>query len=381
MSDPIEERLRSHLTARAAQVTVEPDAAALADRAAARPRVGTPLVAGLVALVVVLTGGGFLTGRAVAGSSPVRAAPAAGALAPAAGASGLPNADVGGTAGDGPPLMSLFTRTTGTGVTIRAYRSSTDGSCSSMMSCPPTGTLPSPAPVPTPVPCPTGATCAQPVEQATSTPGAATGASAGTSTGESAGGGSASSGTVTTTPPSTGSGCQQLTVEFSTDQAVSSTTLAAPTQGALTASEVEILGSGSFGEAEGAPAAWVAVLVGSSVTSVHLVTSTGSVLDAMAPASGVAVLAAVGSTALAATSVIGIEQDGTTGAVPSDQGAGTSGPGCSTVPVVPPPSTTTTTTTTGPSTTGSTTATTVPTPSTLVPATATPAVARPTGAP
>lgn len=86
MSDPIEERLRSHLTARAAQVTVEPDAAALADRAAARPRVGTPLVAGLVALVVVLTGGGFLTGRAVAGSSPVRAAPAAGALAPAAGA-------------------------------------------------------------------------------------------------------------------------------------------------------------------------------------------------------------------------------------------------------------------------------------------------------
>ena len=70
MTDPLEDRLRSHFADRAARVTADPDPAAFVERSVGRPHPGVPMVAGLVAVAAVLVGGSFLTGVSVAGSSP-----------------------------------------------------------------------------------------------------------------------------------------------------------------------------------------------------------------------------------------------------------------------------------------------------------------------
>ncbi len=67
---------------------------------------------------------------------------------------------------------------------------------------------------------------------------------------------------------------------------------------AATPGTVQILGTGSFGSAEGAPVSWVAVWVGSGVGSVQLSVG-GTVVDAMAPNGGIVVLALPGDSGLA----------------------------------------------------------------------------------
>jgi hypothetical protein len=365
MTDPLEDRLRSHFAARAARVTAEPDPSALVERSAARPRLGVPLIAVLAAAVAVLTGGGFLTGMSVAGSSPAPTVPAGGA-APAT--SGAPNV-AGGPASrvDQQPstatvlsLTPLFTRTTTSGVTIRAYTSGTTVGV-----------------VPGPTPCPAGMMCAQPITTPTSPRGASANGGTG-STGSGSIGGTASSGGVsepdapigtgTAVPPVT-SRCQAVTLEMSTDRAVSSVTVGQPTGAAVAPNSVQLLGSGSFGEAEGGPVSWVAVGVGSGVTSVQLVESTGTVVDTMTPASGVVVLAGVGATLPGGTSVVGLDGAGATLAtVPVDQGVAPA-PDCSPVVQGPPVTPPTTVPTTVPG--GSPTTTTAPSTTTTVPTTTT----------
>ena len=95
-------------------------------------------------------------------------------------------------------------------------------------------------------------------------------------------------------------------------------------------------------------------MVSSDVVSVRLVSSSGAVLDTMAPSSGVAVLAATGETALAGTSVVGLDAAGATVAtVSTAQDAPTASPVCITVSPMPIGSVPTTTpvATTGPVTT------------------------------
>jgi hypothetical protein len=118
---------------------------------------------------------------------------------------------------------------------------------------------------------------------------------------------------------------------------------------------VEPLGVGSFGTAEGAPVGWVAVWVGSGVTSVHL-SSGGTAVDAMAPNSGIVVLAVPGNSELAGATVVGVDQRGAAVAtVPADQVSGPDASNaCTTLPTKPPATTTTTTTTTAPTTTAPT---------------------------
>jgi hypothetical protein len=131
-------------------------------------------------------------------------------------------------------------------------------------------------------------------------------------------------------------GCEQLVVEFSTTDAVGSDSLsrpsAAPSPGA-----VEILGVGSFGTQEGAPVGWVAVIVGSGVASVDL-SSGGTLVDSMAPMSGIVVLAMAGTADLTGASVAGIDQSGATVAtVPVAQASGIEGQiACTTPPIVSP---------------------------------------------
>jgi hypothetical protein len=379
MTDPLEDRLRAHFADRAAQVAVAPDPAAIVERSTRRPRVGAPLVAVLAAAVALLTGGSFLTGMSVAGSSPATTPvpPAVhGAASPQSNGTFAPAPSttvIGGSAtAVAPPLTSLFTRTTSAGVTIRAYTSTsapTTG-CTLASACPPTpGCTSSPCP-PTgvvPVPCPANAACAQPISMPMQTAGA-TGGAPGDS---GAGAGGAVSGSVppatgvggapvstTTTVPQQATSCQQLTLELSTDRAVWSASIGGPTSAVLGPKSVQILATGSFGEAEGGPVGWVAVLVSGEVASVRLVSSTGAVLDVMTPSTGVVVLAATGATALADTSAVGLDAGGTPVAtVPTAQSGSAGAPGCTATPPGPPVPT--------PTTLPDSTTTTLPVPSTV----------------
>lgn len=347
MTDPLEDRLRSHFADRAAQVSVDPDPAAVVERSAGRHRWGTPLVAGVVGAVVLLAGGSFATGVAVAGSRTARNGPDA-AAAPT---NGSPTTTVVGGAGVAMPstgelsgLTPLFLRTSGSGVAIRAYTSSTVP----VTVVPPTR------------PCPAGALCAQPVTSPGSVAGSTGSGAAGNSGGASAGTGATSgpvtvpttttapgsattNTTTTTTTASTDppvSTCQQLTVELSTAQAVYATSVASPTTAGLAPRSVQLVDTGSFGEAEGAPAGFAVVAVSADVTTVRLVSAGGAVLDSMAPSSGVAVLATTGATGLGGTSVVGVDATGgVVATVAVDQGTSSSA-GCGTTAPVPVPPTT-----------------------------------------
>ena len=376
MTDDFEDRLREHLAGRAAQVRVDPDPSVFMEHAAGRTwRRGR--VAGCVAaLTVVVAGAGVLTGVNLSGAtsaSPTQATTpttgsgrAGAALAPAASGGQVPPSIVISS-----PYTFLFTRVTASGVTIRAYSvgSTTSGGCGAAVTCIPTTTVPS---VPT---CPAGAECAQPIvtphttgtspgsgstSAATATPVSPPNQPVGSGT---TGSGTTGSGTTGSGPPSTGTSCQPLVVELSTDKAVGTGSVSLPSSATPSSTAVEVLGTGSFGTAEGAPVGWVAVWVGSGVASVQL-TAGGTPIDSMAPDGGVVVLAAPGDAGLADATVVGLDPSGATvDSVPVGQAATPDGAGSCPAPVsTPPVSTTTTTTVPGtpaPPTTGPTTSTTV----------------------
>ena len=398
MTDPLEERLRAHLADRAGRVTAEPDPGAFVERSAGRARLGAGWIAGLAAAVVVLAGGGFATGMSVAGSSPAPAPTsrtAAGA-SPVAGGVMIP-AGVSSSAGSpatalAPTMTWLVTRTTSSGVTVRAFVSgvATDP-CPRSSACPP--------PVPVPVTCPAGAMCAQPIavpatgaavaNGAATTSSGSTAGSSGTvapgttggspgATGGSSGSGSGSSGTTTTTVPTTTTtpsyGCQSVTVELSTDRAVATAVTARPT-GVPPTGSLGVLAAGSFGSAEGGPADWVAADVGAQVAAVRLVSATGSVLDSMAPTDGLVVLANSGSDTLTGASLVALDAAGaTTGTVPTYPQTATGGTAVCTVPTGAPVTTPTTVPGSPPSA-----STSGPVPPTVAPAVSRPPVGTATG--
>jgi hypothetical protein len=359
MTDPVEDRLRDHFADRAARVTVPPDPEGLVNRPTGRARPGAALVAGLVAAVVVLVGGGFGTGLAVAGSR-TSSVPPTSAVAPAA--SGAPSASTGAVSGIVPSrgtvgavaLTPLFTRTSASGVTIRAYTSSTGDKCAASSACPPVGVIPAPGP------CPPNAMCAQPAVPPAVPPasagsgssGVATGGSGGAAGSTTSGSGTLVPGTVSSVPTGPVTGCQSLTLELSTDLAVATALIAAPTGSTGPPTGVTVLGSGTFGEPEGGPTGWVAVRAGTDVAALHLVSAAGVVADAMAPSSGVAVLAITGPDPLAGLAVAGLDPAGATVAsVALDQATPAPTPSCLSVPPGPPTTTPTTSTTIPTSTT------------------------------
>jgi hypothetical protein len=246
------------------------------------------------------------------------------------------------------PYTFLFSRVTSSGVTVRAYSAgtTTTGGCGPAVMCVPSTTVPS---VPT---CPAGAECAQPIVVPHTT-GTASGS------GTTSGGGSASGGVgppgsppgqpprsvpPTSGPPSTTTGCGPLVVELSTDKAVGTGSVSLPSS-TPSPNTVEVLGTGSFGTAEGAPVGWVAVWVGSGVASVQLTTG-GAAGDSMAPDGGVVVLAASGDAGLADATVVGLGPTGATAdSVPVGQAATPDVAGGCPAPTSTPPVSTTTTTT------------------------------------
>ncbi len=372
MTDPLEDRLRSHFADRAARITVDPDPVVVVERSAGRTRIGAPLMAGVVAVAALLVGGSFATGMAVAGSSPASTptttVPGADVSPSASSASSGGIAARPGSA-ELAPLTSLFTRTGPSGVTIRAYTSTTTavGGCTADAPCPPVGGVPPTAP------CPKGAMCAQPVttpaasggpgaDTTTTTAAGATAGDPGSGSGGSTGSGTGGTGTITTTTgPPQPAACQQLTLELSTAQAVWSASMAAPTSVTLGPKTVQLVDTGTFGDAEGAPAGFVTAVVSGDVASVRLVSSSGAVLDAMTPSAGVVVLAATGSTALTGTSVVGVDAGGATVATTAaDQGTSPEAPGCVTGPTGPPVTPPTTVPTGSTTTTGPTVSTVVP---------------------
>jgi len=372
MSDDFEDRLRAHLVGKAAEVHADPDPGALIERSVGRSGQRRPLMIGAVAVALILVASGVLTGADLvdgrASVKPLAAAPsttvpgrAGAALAPGrSGASGLPAIAV------QMPYTLLFTRTTTSGVTIRVFglASSTTGGCSDAAPCPPVGVVP-----PTTT-CPPGAACAQPVvvqpAQRGATEGGSTSAGGVTSPGvavgtlgtqppSSSGSGPGSTGTVPSQPSAA---CGQLVIELSTDNAVGTGSVPLLTSASNSADTVEVLDAGSFGTAEGAPVGWVAVWVGSGMTSVHLM-SGGTTVDAMAPSSGIAVLAVPGNAELAGATVVGVDQSGaavTTVSADQVPGSDTSNV-CEALPSKP-PATTTTTITTAPQAPTTTTTTT-----------------------
>ncbi|MGP0110390.1 MAG: hypothetical protein ACLPR9_16295 [Acidimicrobiales bacterium] len=383
MSEEFEDRLRAHLAGKAASVQVDPDAGAFVERSVGPSGRRGPLAMGAVALAIIIAGVGVLTGVALAGGRATTTTPLA--AAPSTGIPGRAGASLAPSAAGGPNLPSiavptaysfLFTRTTSSGVTIRAYGSgvSTTGDCTQGAPCPPVGIVPGPTP------CPKGATCAQPMLTPQTVSGATGGGSAvgGTSTtgdGGSTGSGSTESngsGSTGTAPVPPTASCGQLVVELSTDRTVGSGSVLRPTAAAPSPDTVEVLGVGSFGIEEGAPVSWVAVWVGSGVASVRL-SAGGTAVDAMAPSSGIVVLAAPGDAELTGATVVGVDQSGATVAtVPADQVAVPDAPtGCTTVPTNPTPTTsppTTTPPTTSPPTTSPPTTTTTSTgPATTLP--------------
>jgi len=392
MTDEFEDRLRDHLAGQAARVRVDPDPSSFVEHAAGRTRRRSVVAGGVAALTVVVAGAGLLAGVNLSGTTsaaqPQSSVPANGAgragadLAPAATGSQVPPSIVVQT-----PYTFLFTRVTSSGVTIRAYADgSTTTGCSPAVTCTPTTTGP---PIPS---CPTGALCAQPVvtphaSGSSGSSGSGSG-SAGAASGSS--GGVVASGTSTTTagatsPPSqpvgsgttgsgpTGSGtttstdptqtpgsCEPLILELSNDKAVGTGSVSLPDTVTASPDTVEVLGTGSFGTVEGAPVGWVAVWVGSGVTSVQLSVG-GTAVDTMAPDGGVVVLATSNDAGLDGASVVGLDQSGATVAsAPAGQVAtpdvvsGCPAP-ISTAPTA--PTTTTTTVPGGPAPTSSTTTT------------------------
>ena len=353
MSDAFEDRLRAHFAGKTAHVQSDPNPGALMERSVGRSGRRRPLAIGAVALAVIVAGSGVLTGVELVGgrstATPLAAVPSTtipgrggASLAPnSAGAPNLPS-----IAGQ-TPYTFLFTRTTSSGVTIRAYGSGggKTGGCTQTVPCPPVGRLPGPAP------CPEGAMCAQPLVTPQAQSGTAGGGdvSSGAAVGtpetlpsQPAGSGTTGSGTAGTVPPQPTAECGQLVVELSTDKAVGSGSVPRPTTAAPSPDTVEILGVGSFGTEEGAPAGWVAVWVGSGVASVHL-SSGGTLVEAMAPSSGIVVLAVAGDPKLTGAMVVGVDQSGTTVAtLPADQASGPEASiGCTTLPTNPPSTTTT----------------------------------------
>jgi hypothetical protein len=363
MTDPLEDRLRSHFAERADRVTAEPDPSTLVERSAVRPHLGVALLASLVAVVAVLTGGGFLTGIAVASSSPAPA-PRPGPNVPAASSgSAVASAPAVGptaaTSGVAQTFTSLFTRTTTSGVTIRAYGS---GAATGV--------------VPAPVSCLPGVMCAQPIItplKPVSGP-AATGTASSVSGRAGASASAGGSGPATTIGtavlvPQVSRRCQEVTLEMSTEQAVSSVAIVGPTAASVAPSSMQLLGTGSFGQAEGGPVGWVALAVGSNVSSVRLESATGTVVDTMAPISGMVVLAAPGSTVPGGMSVVFITGAGSTVAtLPANQGMYPA-PGCTPVTPIAPVNPPATVPTTSIAPRVSTTTTTDPTTSTVVPST------------
>ena len=333
MNDPLEDRLRAHFTGKAAQAQADPDPGALMERAAGHSA-GRRMLVGAVVLGAVLAGSGALAGAELAGggsSSPSQLA--------AAPSTTVPSTTVGGGAGTASPDASgdpnlpattsptpytlLFTRTTSAGVTIRSYETQ----AVPIENC----TNSAPCSVPPVVPLEPGSTTGSGATGSGTTGSGATGsgtANAGgvalppatttTTTGTSTTTVTTTATTPTIIPTTTTStttlssqpsvGCGSLVVELSTDRAVGTGSVPRPGEAAPTPTTVEILGSGSFGTAEGAPVGWVAVWVGSGVTSVTL--SEGGQTDSMAPESGIAVLALPGDASLTGATVAGYDQSG-----------------------------------------------------------------------
>jgi hypothetical protein len=400
MTDEFEDRLRDHLAGQAARVRVDPDPSSFVEHAAGRTRRRSVVAGGVAALTVVVAGAGLLAGVNLSGTTsaaqPQSSVPANGAgragadLAPAATGSQVPPSIVVQT-----PYTFLFTRVTSSGVTIRAY---TDGStttgCSPAVTCTPTTTVP---PIPS---CPTGTMCAQPVvtphttgssgsgsgNSGSGSSGAASGSSggevapgtsttaagatsppnqpvgSGTTGSGSTGSGSTGSGTTGTDPTQTPGSCEPLILELSNDKAVGTGSVSLPDTVTASPDTVEVLGTGSFGTVEGAPVGWVAVWVGSGVTSVQLSVG-GTAVDTMAPDGGVVVLATSNDAGLDGASVVGLDQSGATVAsAPAGQVAtpdvvsGCPAP-ISTTPTAPTTTTTTTTVPGGPAPTSTTTTT------------------------
>ncbi len=363
MTDHLEDRLRRHLTERAATVQAEPDPTAFVDRSAGGSRRTGLVAGGVAALTLVVAGAGVLTGVNLAGAgATTQSAPvptttlpgrAGAALAPAGDGSAVPPAIVLQT-----PYTLLFTRVGPAGVTVRAYSTgTTGGSCPAPGSCAPTTTVPTTT-VPASPPCPAGAMCAEPLVIPRSTAGTSAVAGPGPVTTEvpptvSGGGGTSSA------PPATSASCGQLVLELSTDRAVGTGWVVQPDTSTAPGA-VQILGTGSFGSTEGAPVSWVALWAGSGVARVQLSVG-GTVVDTMAPNDGVAVLALPGGSGLTGASVIGLDPGGSTlVTVPATQGVQPAGADGCPVPSVTPPSTTTSvptdlppaTTTTGPAVVG-----------------------------
>ncbi len=377
MTDDFEDRLRNHLRVQAAQVQAEPDPSAFVEHGAARsPRRGVR--AGAAALLtLVAIGAGMLIGVDAIGSSPT-AQPAAAPTSP-----GRAGADLAPSNSGGPltpaivgqsPYSFLFSRTSASGVTVRAYTagSTTGGGCGPAVVCTPGTTVP-----PTPA-CPRGATCAQPLVPHVS--GGSTGSTNPAVEGVAPSGSNAvtssqpvGSGTSTTSSGPV-SGCTPLILELSTDQAVGTGSVSLPETAPTASGALDVLGSGSFGTTEGAPVAWVAVSVGDGVASTQLSVG-GAVVDSMAPNSGVVVLVATGQASLDGASVIGLDQSSTVvGTVPVGQTAGPDATAVCPAPASTPVTTpTSTTSTTSPSPTTSTTSPTSPTPTTSTTSTTTPA--------
>ena len=380
MTDDLEDRLRRHLAQRAEAVHAEPDATAFVDRSADRSHrparriaVAAAAVLAVLAALAGVLAGVDLAGAGTTASAPTTTRPAdrAGAdLAPAAGGPGVSGSSaIAVAAAD----THLFTRMNSSGVTIRAYSagSGTTGGCPTTVTCSPPVVVPGSPP--TTVTCPTGTICAEPVIAPHATTGpvgtGTTGTSSSGSTSSGAGvtgsgSGTATSGSGTT---STTASCGQLVIELSTDQAVGtgSTVLPMTTPAAGT---LEVLGTGSFGLAEGAPVSWVAVWVGAGIGSVQL-TVNGTAEDAMAPQGGLAVLAEPGASGLAGTSVVGLGPDGATVATAPTQSATLpdGSVGCAVTTPTTPTTPTNPTNPTNPTTTLPPTTTTTTTPGVAVP--------------
>jgi len=345
MSDAFEDRLRAHLAATADRVTVDPDPDALMERSGGRSTRLGPMAGGAVAVAVIVAGAGVLVGANLFGTGSTAASrPAASSTTTLPGRAGASLAPGPSEPSTQPSIGGLgsyvfvFTRTTASGVTIRAYASGsgTGGGCPPEAACPPVGIVPEPAPAP----CPKGAMCPQPLVSppAQGAPPTRTGGSGG-------------AGPAVTAPPQPGPECGLLTIELSTDRAVGSGSVPRPLTAAPAPGTAQILGVGSFGSAEGAPVGWVAVWVGSAVASVNLSVG-GAVVDTMAPTSGIAVLAVPGNPTLAGVTVVGVDPSGAAVAtLPADQSSGSGASACTAPPGGPPSTPTTTTSTTVPTTT------------------------------
>ncbi|HEY7439239.1 MAG TPA: hypothetical protein VIC35_07565 [Acidimicrobiia bacterium] len=263
MTDEFEDQLRGALHASANSVAVGEDRLdELMERERRQRRTRRTVTAVAVAFAVIaLPAAGFAFGRVTAPSSSSNKATApngsASVSGPTGGATGSTPAGPGGAKLDplitpeGGALDHLFTRTTSTGVTVRAYIAR-------------------------------GMTCAQTHTACPSGPAAYfRAASCFTS---------------------------MIQAELSTREAVaigSSTTVA---QGGSAGSQPRVAGVGTFGIREGAPASWV-IVQGGNAARVRARFSAGST-DEMAPVDGVAVLASRVSNANGPVSVDTIDSHG-----------------------------------------------------------------------